>query len=170
MCSDITIRRMRLRDFPRVLAIERQCFPLNSSLGPMLYYWLVDRDGLMVAEHGAEVVGYVFTRRTAMGAITRYGHVASLAVEGAFRRRGIGRRLMDAALAHFARRGLTTVGLEVRQSNTAAQVLYGKLGFEPNGSIKRYYADGEDALRMLKHFTPEELASGSDQCAGEARP
>jgi ribosomal-protein-alanine N-acetyltransferase len=155
----VIIRTMGLRDFPRVLAIERQCFPLNNSLGLLLYYWLFDRGGLLVAETGGQVVGYVITRRTVLGGLRRYGHVVSLAVEASHRRQGIGRRLMEAALAHLAQRRVATVGLEVRLSNRAAQALYEQLGFESGGIIRGYYSDGEDAYRMVKGLGSEATAA-----------
>ena len=154
MGCDVTIRGMKLNNLPRVLAIERQCFPLNNSLGPLLYYWLVDRGGLRVAEVDGDVVGYVFSRRTLLGRLGRCGHIVAVAVEKEFRRRGIGRRLMEAALDHLAQRRVSRVGLEVRQSNTAAQALYEQLGFDRIGVSRGYYADGEDACQMVKRVSP----------------
>jgi ribosomal protein S18 acetylase RimI-like enzyme len=51
--------------------------------------------------------------------------------------------LVDAALEHNARH----LTLEVRLSNTPAQGLYERFGFEPVGRRKDYYVD-EDALVM----------------------
>ena len=45
--------------------------------------------------------------------------------------------------------GTKRLSLEVRVSNHVAQSLYQKLGFEPGGIRKNYYADNqEDALVM----------------------
>jgi ribosomal-protein-alanine N-acetyltransferase len=38
--------------------------------------------------------------------------------------------------------------LEVRESNYPAVELYKKLGFEVARTLRKYYADGEDALLM----------------------
>ena len=48
---------------------------------------------------------------------------------------------------------LDLLTLEVRKSNSAAQGLYSKFGFEIIGERKRYYSDNrEDALIMTKSF------------------
>jgi ribosomal-protein-alanine N-acetyltransferase len=44
------------------------------------------------------------------------------------------------------------VQLEVRVSNTAAQQFYRKVGYRDVFVIDRYYANGEDAVVMMKWF------------------
>jgi ribosomal-protein-alanine N-acetyltransferase len=67
------------------------------------------------------------------------------------RRRGIGRALVEALLADAA---LRRAHLEVRAGNAAAIALYERAGFVAAGRRKRYYADGEDALRMIRTLEP----------------
>lgn len=55
--------------------------------------------------------------------------ISNVAVAPRFRRRGIGQRLMLAALGEIARRSGTWAVLQVRTDNTAAYRLYEKLGF-----------------------------------------
>jgi ribosomal-protein-alanine N-acetyltransferase len=77
-----------------------------------------------------------------------------------FRRRGIGRSLLERLFEMTAadpRRGYT---LEVRVSNTDAIRLYERLGFEARGIRRGYYTDNrEDALIMWREPTPTEKAS-----------
>lgn len=75
-------------------------------------------------------------------------HVLDLVVEPDSRRRGLGRRLLQASLEHARARQASTVLLEVRKSNHAARSLYAGAGFEPAGERAGYYADGEDAVLM----------------------
>lgn len=168
MGSEALIRTMRFRDIPRILAIERECFPLNNSLGMLLYHWLFDREAVLVAESEGDVVGYVLARRTLRGRLSRHGHIAALAVLPGFRRRGIGRNLMNAALKRLAEHHAETVGLEVRCSNVIAQALYEKLGFERTEVVHRYYFDGENAFRMLKRLSPVTDAEGQQMRRGRA--
>jgi ribosomal-protein-alanine N-acetyltransferase len=49
------------------------------------------------------------------------------------------------------RRGSTGLTLEVRVSNTAAQALYERFGFQAAGVRKRYYENVEDAIVMWCH-------------------
>ena len=76
-------------------------------------------------------------------------HITTIAVDPAFRRRGIGELLMVqmAKLAVLA--GAVRMTLEVRMSNQSAQALYRKYGFTEGGIRPRYYSDDfEDALIM----------------------
>jgi ribosomal-protein-alanine N-acetyltransferase len=72
--------------------------------------------------------------------------IIDLVVDPQRRRQGIGQQLLAHLMKETAERGATTVVLEVRQSNEAAQKLYKKLGFLEVGRRPRYYQGSEDAL------------------------
>jgi ribosomal-protein-alanine N-acetyltransferase len=74
--------------------------------------------------------------------------ILSFAVDPSFRRRGVGRGLLDAYLSTLRAEGVRVVNLEVRASNRAAQVLYRNAGFRTDGERPRYYAGGEAALLL----------------------
>jgi ribosomal-protein-alanine N-acetyltransferase len=76
-------------------------------------------------------------------------HVTTFATRGAWRRQGIGERLLLALLDLARAHGAREATLEVRPSNTAARRLYEKYGFRNVGVRPRYYSDNhEDALIM----------------------
>ena len=77
-------------------------------------------------------------------------HLASLAVEPAWRRRGHATRLLESILERAWHRGCTTCRLEVRPSNRSARRLYKKLGFEAAGEIPRFYTCPEEAALQLR--------------------
>lgn len=74
--------------------------------------------------------------------------ILDVAVSAALRGAGIGRKLVESALAAARERGAALVCLEVRVGNNEAISLYRRLGFREAGCRKRYYHDGEDALLM----------------------
>ena len=83
-------------------------------------------------------------------------HVLNLAVAPAQRRRGLGRRLLEHALAGARERGAVRALLEVRVSNAPAIALYRAEGFTDLAVRHAYYpADGgrEDALIMEKDLS-----------------
>lgn len=85
--------------------------------------------------------------------------ILGLAVEPGQQRRGIGTRLLSAALAQARAQGVRTCHLEVRASNEAAQSLYHAHGFVPNGRRKAYYGAGaarEDALLLRLEMATRE--------------
>lgn len=65
--------------------------------------------------------------------------VLSLAVGAAWRGTGVGRALMDAAIARARAAGAVSVFLEVAEDNPVAQALYRGLGFAAVGRRKDYY-------------------------------
>src|SRR5512136_265040 len=81
-----------------------------------------------------------------------YGHLCNIGVNPRYRRRGLGELLVRRTEHQFALELATGVQLEVRVSNTGAQRFYQRMGYRPVFGIDQYYANGEDALVMMKWF------------------
>jgi ribosomal-protein-alanine N-acetyltransferase len=102
-----------------------------SWLGPLGYLFYgteSELDGMftgLVWEHEGQVVGNVSVSR---GGGRRW-QISNVAVLDHFRRQGIGRRLVEAALETIADRGGESAYLYVRQDNAPAVHLYTTLGF-----------------------------------------
>lgn len=76
-------------------------------------------------------------------------HLLNLAVHSDYRRKGIGRNLLEFALNMGETAGVEMAALEVRPSNTAAVNLYEQAGFVEVGRRRGYYSDThEDAIIM----------------------
>lgn len=76
-------------------------------------------------------------------------HVIDIAVRPEYRRRGLGRRLMNFLIEKSREGGAKKIFLEVRPSNAIAISLYGQAGFVEAGTRVKYYKD-EDALIMTR--------------------
>jgi [ribosomal protein S18]-alanine N-acetyltransferase len=77
------------------------------------------------------------------------GHITTIATAPEARRRGIGELVLNGLIDAAEDLGAHLLTLEVRISNTVAQALYLKYGFEVRGTRRRYYTDNnEDALIM----------------------
>lgn len=77
-------------------------------------------------------------------------HILKVAVHEKYRRKGIGKLLIEDAIVFFRDRGAVNVVLEVRVSNESAIALYNKMGFKPVRIRKNYYqTTKEDALVMM---------------------
>jgi ribosomal protein S18 acetylase RimI-like enzyme len=80
-----------------------------------------------VAEANGEVVGYVTTEvLPALGV----GRIPDLAVDGAWRGKGVGRLLLERALEMFREMGLPFAKIETLAHNEVGRHLYPSLGFE----------------------------------------
>ena len=93
----------------------------------------------------SKLAGYIVGR---MGADEL--HINNVAVREDYRRRGIGRRLLDRILEEGKRSGATAAFLELRAGNKVALALYEECGFRVTSRRKHYYSDPvEDAMVMI---------------------
>ena len=168
----IVVRPAERADLLSVVRIERTSFPQPwpyeacvGFLGEPGFLVAVDaRDESVQADPvGADGGGATAARRVEAGPIVGYvvadvtathggdvGHVKDVAVAPERRGEGIGASLLSNALATMAAANADSVTLEVRASNEGAQRLYRRFGFEPLRRVRDYYADGEDALVLLR--------------------
>ena len=144
----IDIRRMTDEDLDDVFLMEQLSFPDPWTRG-MLEDWLHAPGYIMLcAVHEGHPVGYAAAYRTVDEI-----NIGSLAVFPVWRKRGIGKALLDELDRTALGLGLGGITLEVRASNEAAIALYRKCGYEQRGRRKNYYdSPREDALIMWKFF------------------
>jgi aminoglycoside 6'-N-acetyltransferase I len=93
---------------------------------------------VLVAATDSRLVGFVELsfRSYAEGCATdRVPYLEAWYVEPDVRRRGIGRRLIDAAAAWARANGGTELGSDADLGNQVSQVAHGALGFEETGRI-----------------------------------
>ena len=109
-----------------------------------------ERALVLVAERGEGLIGSVVLQQTGVD-----WELENIVVANQYRRRGVGHRLLDQAIAHIQSVHGERLLLEVRASNTVARVLYAKYGFEQIGRRKDYYRDPlEDALIFALALPP----------------
>jgi len=78
----------------------------------------------------------------------------TLAVAPEARRRGLGLRLLRAAMRQTAINGAQWMFLEVKDGNAAALALYTLAGFAVIASRRQYYPDGATALVLRASLRP----------------
>lgn len=77
--------------------------------------------------------------------------ITNIAVHPDFRRQGLADKILTEIFNHCKSNGITSIHLEVRESNIPAIRLYEKRGFVRLGERKNYYSDNhETALLMIK--------------------
>jgi len=131
------IRRAGEGDWSAIAAIQQE--------SPGAAQWKIADYGryeLYVAVHENQVAGFLVWR--AAGEVEC--EILNLAVLPDFRRKGIGRALVESLLDSFGR----DVFLEVRESNGAARELYKSLGFEEINRRPEYYKDPSEAAIVMK--------------------
>ncbi|HEX7120762.1 MAG TPA: ribosomal protein S18-alanine N-acetyltransferase [Gemmatimonadaceae bacterium] len=159
--SEATVRAATTADLDAVAAIEAATFSSPWSRRSFGYLVGADIADFLVAELGSVVAGY---------AVVYFGgdqsELANLAVAESYRRCGIGRLLLESAMARARARGAREMFLEVRASNHGAQELYASKGFRPVARRRAYYSDPvEDALVMRADLASVEPAARSGRGA-----
>jgi ribosomal protein S18 acetylase RimI-like enzyme len=106
---------------------------------------------VLVAEVDGAVAGYVSIRpATELQASSHVQHVNGLAVDPELQGRGVGRALVEAAVAEARRRGARRLTLRVLGPNVAARRLYDACGFVVEGVLRcEFFLDGEDVDDVL---------------------
>lgn len=152
----VDVRAAAPRDIERIAAIEAAAFSQPWSRESFAELVVTPFARMFVAVHEPDtVVGYAVIYLAA-----DESELANLAVAPSYRGRGVGRRLLRAAMSEAATRGAQSMYLEVRASNFAAQSLYGSAGFVAVGRRQRYYQQPvEDAL-VLRAPLPGGSAGG----------
>ena len=142
---EVRLLAMRRRHLRSVLRIEARAYPVPWSMSLFLSELaLRSTRAYYVAFVGRQLVGYGGLMMTLDD-----GHITTIAVDPAWHRHKVGTRLLLALAREALRRGATSLTLEVRLGNKAAQNLYRRFGFRPVGVRKNYYAETkEDALVM----------------------
>jgi ribosomal protein S18 acetylase RimI-like enzyme len=132
------IRSVRSDDRPALLALQEALPYADPDLvdaaigGPFVGAVAVD---------GGRRIGY------AIGLPGDPTALSELVVETGFRRRGHGRALVE-AIASMAGGGAIEVSTPI--GNDAARRFYTALGFDREASRPEFYADGTDALRLVR--------------------
>jgi [ribosomal protein S18]-alanine N-acetyltransferase len=157
--GNCVIRRCDPSDIIPVMEINMKTLPEHYS--DYFYESLLAElpEAFLVAEAEKKLVGYImckieygFSNFKKLGFVKK-GHVVSIAVLPEHRQKGIGRALVEEAIAGVKLKKSDELYLEVRCSNNEAIKLYEKLGFIIKQRLKAYYRDGEDAYLMTTEFS-----------------
>jgi ribosomal-protein-alanine N-acetyltransferase len=100
----------------------------------------------LVAEVDGEVVGHAVASAAGDDA-----ELQRIAVDPAYRRRGLAGELLAVVEERAAADGATRLLLEVREDNAAAADFYEAQGFEEVGRRRGYYRDGAAAVVLGKN-------------------
>ncbi len=145
----VKIRTFVPSDLNRVYEIEIRSFKDPYHPLFLLNLYKAYHYSFFVAEINSFVVGYVTSR-----IVEGRGHILAIAVDRNYRRKDIGRALMDRVIEYLLKNSIKTVQLEVRISNTQAIKFYKSLGFREAKIIPRYYQDGESGILLITNLTP----------------
>lgn len=142
----VQYRRMTIDDVQAVHKIELASFPTPWTLDSFYYEMTENQFAhyLVAEDENGEIIGFC-----GIWLVIDAAQITNVAVVQSVRGQGIGETLMREAMRVAEEANMDVMSLEVRVTNTVAQNLYRKLGFQDGGLRKGYYTDNqEDALVM----------------------
>ncbi|MEE9552874.1 MAG: ribosomal protein S18-alanine N-acetyltransferase [candidate division Zixibacteria bacterium] len=142
--SKITFRRMTENDLEKVSEIERDIFSDPWSYNAFKTDLNNDMAFPLVAEFENLVIGY-----TNLYIVAGEVQIGNFAVAQGYRKRGVGKKLMDQILSIANERKCDSIFLEVRDSNEPAKALYGSFGFQQVGLRRDYYTNPRESAVIM---------------------
>lgn len=145
--NDIIIRKAAEEDVPAIAEIEKASIPQPWSESAFADALTQENAVTLVAEADGEIAGFI----TGVFLFDN-ADIYSVATAEQYRKKGIGGKLLQAFFDTLPTE-VEAVGLEVRESNSAAISLYEKYGFERVGLRKNFYEQPrENAVLYTKQL------------------
>jgi len=104
----------------------------------------------LVCRLNNKIIGYFFSKQ-----VKNEYHILNFALKKNYQHRGYGKNFFNIILKEYILEG--NVFLEVKRSNLSAINFYKKFNFKEIGFEKKYYSDGEDAIKMRLYKKKNEL-------------
>jgi ribosomal-protein-alanine N-acetyltransferase len=138
---------MQQSDLADVLELEECVYPHPWSMGNFVDSLSSNYEAWVLRDQDGYLLGYFL-----LMAIVDEAHLLNVAVSAEKQGQGLGRFLLNQAVACARGLGMASVLLEVRPSNTRALEIYERYGFKHIGRRKGYYPAAnqqrEDAIVM----------------------
>jgi ribosomal-protein-alanine acetyltransferase len=138
---DMKIEDVSISNLGKLYEIEKQCFEQEAFTKQQLAYLLTDYNAIgLAARLNGEIAGFAIAR-VDIRRNEQFGHIVTVDVAPAYRRKGIAQKLLHEVETILRERGIKECRLEVREDNVAALNLYQKLGYKKVGNLEKYYGD-----------------------------
>lgn len=150
--KSVDIRWMIRRDMAEILDIEKEAFAFPWSEDEFIRC-LRQRNCIgMVAEHDDRIVGYMIyeLHKTRL-------HVLNFVVRHDYRRRGVGRRMVEQLKLKLRPNGRSRLLLEVRETNVAAQLFFRACGFKAVSVLRDFYDDTTEDCYVMQYRAAAEV-------------
>ncbi len=144
---EFKIINMDISHIPELARLETECFSSPWSENA-LSQELENQNSHFLVAFSDRVLGYIGVQE-----ICSEAYITNIAVFNEFRKKGIGRKLLDSAINGAKSRNCEFITLEVRESNKNAIALYESENFEIAGLRKNFYTEPvENGIIYTKYF------------------
>lgn len=144
-----SVHPLTTKHIDTVLRLNARCFRNGENYTRHTFSYLLNEPetvSYQAVTANGEMAAFAFVMVNPDGA----GHLTTIGVAPEHRRRGLGLLLLSHLECVLKDKGVTTMALEVRISNTSAQKLYNSAGYSVVQRLTDYYSNGEDGYLMVK--------------------
>lgn len=148
----VSLREAGPQDLSPIRELSGTAFEPYGSYAETLSRWFLAPFTLtLVAHQGAELAGFAMLGLPSeVHRMPPTAELLAIAVAPAYRRRGIGGRLLRTLLKQARRLGVQRVILHTAVENAPAQRLFGRHGFSAGRCKPAFYPAGQDAIMMCR--------------------
>ena len=139
------IRPSTETDIQQLTLLESKCFSDPWSSKGLRDTLKEERSFFLTAEENGRICGYLNSTY-----ILDELDIHRICVLPEYRRKGVGAALMMQLVAFCKAKGLNEIFLEVRKSNTQAQRLYARFGFETVGERAGFYQNPDEPGLIMR--------------------
>ncbi len=143
------LKSLSIKDLDPLLRLNIRCFRNGENYTKHTFNYLLTQPqslGFGAVTPTGDMVGFILVMNNPDGS----AHITTIGVAPEHRRRGVAEMLIGRVDSSLRDRAVSTIVLEVRVSNFAAQRLYLNSGYTIVQRMIRYYHNGEDGYLMMK--------------------
>lgn len=142
----VKIEKTSIENLEKLYEIEKKCFQREAFTKQQIAQLLTDSNSIcFVSRVKGEIVGFIIGK-TYRNKKSANGHILTIDVSLAHRRKGVGLKLLQRIEKAFKDESVKICYLEVREDNIAALNLYQKFGYKRTGRLKNYYGNAHGIL------------------------
>jgi [ribosomal protein S18]-alanine N-acetyltransferase len=151
--AGVVIRQYEARDFAALHKLDQACFPpgISYSKFSLQYFLNLPAADCVVAEDGKTIAGFLLAESN-----PPLAHIITLDVAPAYRRVGLGSKLLAEIEKHFQFKEVHSVLLETAVDNERGIAFWQHHGYRTEAVLKRYYLGRVDAYEMRKKLATRE--------------
>jgi ribosomal-protein-alanine N-acetyltransferase len=136
---EIRIETASIKLLDKLFKIEEQCFDQEAFTKHQIAYLLSDYNTIaLAAKVENEIAGFIIGQ-IEIENDTLFGHIITINVVPAFRKKGIGSKMLQEMEVILKQKGIGECHLEVREDNSSALKLYKNNGYQKIGILEKYY-------------------------------
>jgi [ribosomal protein S18]-alanine N-acetyltransferase len=147
--AGLAIRQYEARDFAALHKLDQACFPpgISYSKFSLQYFLNLPAADCLVGEDGKAIAGFILAETN-----PPLAHIITLDVGAAYRRKGLGAKLLGEMEQHFRYKEVHAVLLETAVDNESGIAFWQHHGYRTEAVLKRYYLGRVDAYEMRKRL------------------